>query len=134
MIVVDTNVIVYSTFDTPKTVLARRVSELDPLMTVPRLWRYEFLNVVTMMVRQKAVPSEKAEQGWADAVAIFGPVETDCDPTRALRLALSSGITAYDAQFIALAEELGAMCVTEDQALLRAFPKRARSLEAFCRE
>ena len=50
----------------------------------------------------------------------------------ALELAARHNVSAYDAQFMALAVTLGVRCVTQDRALLRAFPQIAVSMRAFC--
>jgi len=50
----------------------------------------------------------------------------------ALELAARHNVSAYDAQFMALAVTLGVRCVTQDRALLRAFPRIAVSMRAFC--
>jgi predicted nucleic acid-binding protein len=42
-----------------------------------------------------------------------------------LELAISSGCSAYDAEFVALARDLGAPFVTMDKAVLAAFPDTA---------
>jgi predicted nucleic acid-binding protein len=50
-----------------------------------------------------------------------------------LRLAMSSGCSAYDCEFVALAQDLGARLVTSDTELLRAFPGVATTPERFAR-
>jgi predicted nucleic acid-binding protein len=40
-----------------------------------------------------------------------------------LTLALESGCSAYDCEFVALAKQLGVKLVTEDAKLRRAFPR-----------
>ena len=52
--------------------------------------------------------------------------------TRAgMQLALESNCSAYDCEFVAVAERLGLPLVTEDRRVLAAFPRIAISLEAF---
>ena len=48
-----------------------------------------------------------------------------------LQLATSSGCSAYDCEFVAAAQQLGVPLVTEDRAILTAFPDLARSLDLF---
>jgi predicted nucleic acid-binding protein len=40
-------------------------------------------------------------------------------------------LSAYDAEFVALSKELSVPLVTEDKAVLKAFPETARSMEGF---
>ena len=42
-----------------------------------------------------------------------------------------SDLTAYDAEFVALATALGVPLVTADKAVLKAFPQQALSMEGF---
>lgn len=51
------------------------------------------------------------------------------DAESVLRLAFSSGCSAYDCEFVALAGKLGVPLVTADRRVLAAFPKVVRSLE-----
>lgn len=46
-----------------------------------------------------------------------------------MKLVAKSRCTAYDCEFVALAEALGTVLVTEDKALLSAFRKNCRSLD-----
>lgn len=48
-----------------------------------------------------------------------------------LELAMRSGCTAYDCEFVAVAKELEATLVTSDRQVLAAFPETAVSPEAF---
>jgi len=49
----------------------------------------------------------------------------------ALTLAIEHAISAYDAQFIALARRLGVFLVTEDGKLTKRFPYVAVTMQAF---
>jgi predicted nucleic acid-binding protein len=48
-----------------------------------------------------------------------------------LDVVANSTLTAYDAEFVALAAALSVPLVTGDKAVLKAFPDRALSMEAF---
>jgi predicted nucleic acid-binding protein len=52
------------------------------------------------------------------------PVEDDA----VLALVMQSNCSAYDCEFVVLADALATVLVTEDKALLRSFPKVCRSL------
>ena len=53
--------------------------------------------------------------------------------TRA-RAVRETNCSAYDCEYVALAEDLQVQLVTSDKAILRDFPARATSPEAFTRE
>jgi len=62
---------------------------------------------------------------------LVGDKEYDVDPARVLELAQSSGCTAYDCEFVSLAEKLSVSLVTADKRLVSAFPAIAISLPDF---
>ena len=132
MIVVDTNVIAYVRIEGDKTALAQQVAQRDSDWRVPPLWRYEFLNVLVTAARAEIVDAQQAERLWHTGLGLLLRAERDVDGAISLKLAIESGISAYDAQYITLAHSLATHCVTEDKRILKAFPETAISMEAFC--
>ena len=131
MIVVDVNVIVYLLTDTPQREPARRVRERDGDWLVPPLWRHEMLNVLATLTRQEVLDASSALTVWRNAIGLLGSREQQPDMEQALSLAIEHGISAYDAQYVALAASHGAQLVSEDKKLQRALPDRAVSMNAF---
>jgi predicted nucleic acid-binding protein len=132
VIVVDTNVVAYALIEGIHTELARGVRELDPDWRLPELWQHEYLNILATYARQGGLSVKAAQRLWREAVRALGPMTMPADLSAALDLAVEHGVSAYDAQFIVLAVSLGVPCITEDRLLLRAFPKVAISMRAFC--
>lgn len=54
----------------------------------------------------------------------------DVESDHVLRLAIASGCTAYDCEYVALAEERGVKLLTADRQLLAAFPAIAVPFDA----
>lgn len=75
---------------------------------------------------------KQVEKVWDRAVELFLEKEQQVDFYRAFSLALRYHLSAYDAQYLSLAESLGVKCVTEDRQLLKTNPKLAISMEDFC--
>ena len=131
MIVVDTNVIAYLLIMGDKTDLAQRTYRNEPGWVVPSLWRHEFLNVLATFVQHGGGGLEDAIGIWSQSLRLFARNEREFDLTQALLLASQHGISAYDAQYVALAIDLQAPFVTEDRRLLRLFPELAVSMNSF---
>lgn len=51
--------------------------------------------------------------------------------TNVMRLVTKSSCSAYDCEFVALAQDLDISLVTTDKRILKAFPKTAVSLDEF---
>jgi len=133
LIVVDSNVLAYSLIEGDKTGLARQARERDPDWRVPSLWRHEFLNILASYGRVRGATAKQLTSLWSQAVNLFVTAERSVDFPYALRLAVEHKISAYDAEFIALAKVLQVPCITEDKALQRRFPRDTLSLESFVR-
>jgi predicted nucleic acid-binding protein len=132
LIVVDTNVISYLFIQGEKTTLAQEVHHLDPSWIVPTLWRHEFLNVLATYARRGGGSLEEVQDVWQRTLVFLARRERQADMGLALELAVQYGISAYDAQYIALAQQAGTYCITEDGRLIRIFPAIAMSMEDFC--
>lgn len=131
MIVVDTNVVAYLFLPSDLTSAAERVLAHDAEWAAPLLWRSEFRSILTGAIRRRALSLARAV---AIAVAAEGQLqgrEFTVESARVLSLAHRSGCSAYDCEFVALAENLDLPLVTNDRDILRAFPGRARRLHDF---
>ena len=109
MIVVDTSVLMYYMIEGEKTDLARKVKEHDPGWIVPPLWKHEFINVLAVIYTQKQKQGKDFSQYrliWDNAFELFSESEISVDMSHALDLAVGNKVSAYDAQFVALAKEL----------------------------
>jgi len=131
VIVADTNLLSYLLIEGAHTAIARAVYRRDPLWVVPPLWRCEFLNVLTVSVRAGVISERQAGAAWKEAVALVGGAEHEPDPLTVLHLALNKGISAYDAQFVALAAALETMLVSGDRKLVRRCPDQAVLMDRF---
>ena len=134
MIVVDTNVIAYLHIPGERMPLARRAFEKDPEWVAPILWRSEFRNVLAGHMRQRGLPLEEAARLMREAELLFRDAEHTVDSGQVLRLVSSSRCSAYDCEFVALAQQLDVRLVTTDDLILKEFPAVALSLDAFASE
>ena len=132
MIVVDVNVIAYLLIRGDRTSLAQALWETDSDWRVPSLWRHELLNVLATLAKTGAVDTRAALGIWTDALELMAGGETEVEMSQALSLAIQKGISAYDAQYAALAIRLGVPLVTEDQRLRKALPGETLSMQEIC--
>jgi predicted nucleic acid-binding protein len=73
---------------------------------------------------------EQACSLQAEAESLMDGFEFDVHSRDVLTLVRDSDCSAYDCEFVALAERLGTQLVTMDKKVLKAFPQRAVSLMA----
>ena len=133
MIVVDTNLIAYFFVHSDWTAQAEAVRRSDPVWAAPTLWRSEFRNILVRMIRQRALGLEEARRIATEAEHGMAGQEYTAMSDDVIDLAVSSGCTAYDCEFVGLAISLGVPLVTSDRRVLRAFPSVARAPAAFGR-
>lgn len=131
MIVVDVNVIAYLLIAGEKTAEARVVRERDPDWIVPDLWRDEFLNILATYVRQGGTSLEQAKKLFISAVDLFEGKESPGGSTATLELAERYQLSAYDAQYLAVAVEFSVKLITEDKSLLRSVPQHCLTMREF---
>ena len=130
MIVVDSNVLAYLYLPGDHTGAAEALLSKDSDWTAPLLWRSEFRNILAGYLRRKSLSFEQAAALQTEAEELLAGCEYEVDSITVLELVRDSECSAYDCEFIALAEKLGVKLVTMDKKLLKAFPGRAVALNA----
>jgi len=131
MIVVDTNVIGYLFLSSNQSLSAERALQKDIEWVAPVLWRSEFRNVLALYMRKNIIDLEQAQIIMNNALKLLKGREYQVPSSEVLRLASESKCSAYDCEFIAVANDLKVPLVTVDKQLLREFPSVAVSLSAF---
>ncbi|RJP51965.1 MAG: PIN domain-containing protein [Anaerolineaceae bacterium] len=130
MIVADTNLIVYLFVTGDKTPLAQEILAKDPHWIVPPLWQSEFRNVIAGYIR-RGMTLIQAKQVMEDAILTLENRQVLPSSEKILDLISETDCTAYDCEFIALAQQLDVSLVTADKRLLSRFPNLTISLEKF---
>lgn len=131
MIVADVNLVAYLLLGGPEQAVAERALQQDPVWAAPLLWRSEFRSVLAAFMRQRDLSVSDAWRAHGLADQLFAGQEFAVPGERVLQLVASSPCSAYDCEYVALAEELGVSLVTADRQVLRAFPDRAISPKDF---
>jgi predicted nucleic acid-binding protein len=123
MIVTDANVIIYWATDSPHASQVEQLRQYDPDWRTVPLWRYEFASAMVTMIRAKVMSESAALKALDLAAELMTPREHAVPQAEVLAAALRYDISAYDAQYIVLAELSNAKCVTADAPLARKTPK-----------
>ena len=131
MIVVDTNLIAYLLLGGEHVEVARAVYLRDHEWSAPVLWRSEFANVLARRLRREESSLEQAMEFHRHAGALLGGRQFFVPTERVLDLVVSSSCSAYDCEFVALAQYFRTSLVTSDREVLRAFPQIAMSPDRF---
>jgi len=126
MIVADSNLIASCVLRSEATDAALALRARDADWRMPRLWRYEVMNIFATMIKAKRMSRTVADRLYRRLVDVLRSGEQDPDPSKVLSLVEASGISGYDAQFVALAQELDAPLVTQDREVLKKFPTVAQ--------
>jgi len=131
MIIADTNIISYLLLPTLYTDSVEKLYKIDPDWSAPILWKSEFRNVMALYLRKKIITLEKAMRLQDTAESIIIQNEYDISSSQVLALIDKSDCSAYDCEFIALANHLDAKLVTQDKKILREFPSAAISVSDY---
>ncbi|HEX9688795.1 MAG TPA: type II toxin-antitoxin system VapC family toxin [Thermoanaerobaculia bacterium] len=128
MIVVDTNVLAYLWLPGERTKAAERLLKKDPDWNAPLLWRSEFRNVLAGCLRRGDLSFETALQIADGAEGQMRGREFTVPSAQVLTRVDQSDCSAYDCEFVVLADELGVSLITSDDKLLKSFPAITRPL------
>ena len=131
MIVVDVNTVAYLWIPGEMTTFAEQALERDPHWVSSILWRSEFRNILAGYLRRGDLDQNMAERCLNGAESQLSGYEYLVPSTLVMRKVAASTCSAYDCEYVALAEDLKTMLVTSDKQILREFPMVATSLKVF---
>jgi predicted nucleic acid-binding protein len=134
VIVADASLIGYFAVRGEHSERADDVCEADAVWVAPLLWRSEFRNALAQYARHAGMTMEAALLAWRTAEEVVHGREYQVATEKVLELAARSKCTAYDCEYVALAQDLDVPLVTPDRQILRAFPGTAVSLEEFAKK
>lgn len=130
MIVVDTNIITYFLVPGSYRTLAQQASQRD-VWCAPILWRSEFRNVLALYMRQSGMSRLDAGDLMNVAERLLWGREFSVRSATVLDCLARSNRSAYDCEFVALAQDLGLRLLTSDEPLISAFPETAVRLRDY---
>lgn len=128
MIVVDSNILAYLYLPGEFTAAAEHLLGTDSDWHAPILWRSEFRNILAGYLRRNTLNFDQAFAIQQEAESLLEGAEHELASRHILELVKSSSCSAYDCEFIALAETLDTQLITMDSQLIKAFPRIARPL------
>jgi len=131
LIVVDTNVIAYLLIPGGRTADARNVFLKDAHWAAPVLWRSEFRNILALYMRREYLSLKYAREFINEAEALMESGEYAVESNSVLQLITQSSCSAYDCEFVALAQSLDVPLVTADQKIVKNFPATAVALDYY---
>jgi len=131
MIVVDTNIVGYLYLSSARSKQAEEALLKDPQWAAPYLWRSELRNVLALYLRRNILQVAQAQRIMDEATALMWGREFEVVSAHVLHLVAASACSAYDCEFVALAQDLGVPLVTVDAQILSQFPHTAVALESY---
>ena len=131
MIVVDTNIIAYLYISGDKSSQAEQLLSFDSLWNAPILWRSEFRSVLSQYLRKGILSLDNILIIIQQAEKLLDDNEFKVSSAHIMQLINSSTCSAYDCEFVALAQYLDIPLITADKKILREFPNVAKSLDTY---
>jgi predicted nucleic acid-binding protein len=131
MIVVDTNIIASMWVPNDMDEWVYKVLKKDNDWVAPLLWRSEFRNVLSIYLRKEILDLSIVLQATEEAEQLMNANEFEVNSTQVMSLVSDSSCSAYDCEFVALADDLNVQLVTFDKKIIREFPNIAISPEEF---
>lgn len=117
MIVVDAPLVAFLFIEGDLTPEARELFRRDQEWMTPPILNHEFLNILGAVGAEED-GTEAIEAIWREARAFLAPRQQVPDPLASLRLAMESGLSGYEAQYLTLARTLGLPLVSASPRLL----------------
>lgn len=131
MIVVDTNIIASLWVPNDMDEWVYKVLKKDNDWIAPLLWRSEFRNVLSIYLRKNILELPVVLQATEEAEQLMAANEFEVNSTQVLSLVSDSSCSAYDCEFVVLADDLNIQLVTFDKKIILEFPNIAISPKEF---
>jgi len=131
MIVVDTNIISYLYIFGDHSQQSEDLLSSDSHWVAPILWRSEFRSVLTQYLRKKLLNLDEIFLIIQQAEKLLTDHEYEIPSTHIMQLVNNSQCSAYDCEFVALAQYLDIPFITADKKILREFPNIAKPTNSF---
>ncbi len=131
MIVVDTNIISYLYISGERSQQSENLLSSDSNWVAPVLWRSEFRNVLAQYLRKNLLSLEEILLIIQQSEKLLTDHEYEVSSAHIMQLVKSSQCSAYDCEFIALAQYLDIPLITADKKILREFPEIAKTAESY---
>ena len=125
MIVVDTNILAYLYLPTEHTQKVEALLARDSEWIAPTLWRSEFRNVLALYLRKNLLTFDQALAIQSEAEALLQDNEYFVNSHDVLQLVQNSECSAYDCEFVSLAQSMNVQMITMDKKILKNFPETA---------
>ena len=118
---------------TPKVdQLFAHLDDPDARLYVPDLFYIECTNIAWKYIRAGLYDSAEAQENLADLKLLrLTPTPTSDLILEALKLSVTRGISAYDASYIALAQQRSAPLLTQDQRLANTLKNTGFNIQLF---
>ena len=129
MIVVDTNIISYLYISGKRSRQVERLLSVDAHWSAPVLWRSELRSVLARYLRGNYLSFDEVLHIIQQAEQLLGENEYEVPSAHIMQLVNSSKCSAYDCEFVALAQYLDVPLITADKKILREFPGIAKSID-----
>jgi predicted nucleic acid-binding protein len=131
MIVVDTNIISYLYLPTIYSERSNLLFMNDFDWCAPIIWRSEFRNVLAQYLRKGLMNINEAFIFQEESEKMMEGNEFYITSRHILTLVNESKCSAYDCEFVALAQHLNVKLVTEDKKIISEFKDIAVDLDTF---
>jgi len=131
MIVVDTNIISYLYISGDRSQQSENLLSSDSNWVAPILWRSEFRNVLAQYLRKNLLNIDEILLIIQQAEKLLTDHEYEISSAHIMQLVKSSQCSAYDCEFIALAQYLDVPLITADKKILREFPEITQTAEFY---
>ena len=131
MIVVDTNIISYLYISSEYSKQSEDLLTYDSDWVAPILWRSEFRNVLALYLRKTLLALDEILLIIHQAEKLLSDGEYEISSAHIMQLVKSSKCSAYDCEFVALAQYLNVPLITAGKQILDKFPNIARNINSY---